>query len=603
MKLKLLSALVALLCATQLRAEELPKNIKWLTNDTDPTFADPNAQKGGQIRLGMLSFPGTLRTVGPDSNGSFRSYILSNQMGLTNRHPNTGKIVRELATHWAFGDDKRSMYFKIDPNAKWSDGKPVTADDFEFVLEFMRSKNIVAPWYNDFYTKEIEKVVKYDTHTIGVFAARPQPDLDLFVSLTPRPKHFYHPLAADFVTKYNWVVEPNTGPYQIDKLEKGKRITFKRKQDWWAKDLRYYQNRFNVDEISIIVVRDENAMWEHFRRGDFDATGLTLPSYWHDKAKGTPFDEGYVEKIWFYTDAPLPSIGLYMNMDDPILKDENVRFGIAHASNWDKVLKTVLRGDYERMNQAYEGYGKYQNTTIKAREFDLAKADDYFKKAGWTNRGPDGIREKNGQKLAFEILYGNPLHTERLVILREEARKAGVDLKMRLMDATQSFKILLEKKFQIASTGWSTTPTPTFWEGYHSVNAHKPQTNNICNVDNKDLDKMIDAHRAATDEKTLIKLSKEIQQKIHDIGCQIPGVKYPYFRAAYWRWLRFPEIAAQKISTDLLEPMGADPNEGGLMVGGVVWFDAKRKEETDAARKNKKTFPAVSKKDTTYRAK
>ncbi len=582
-------------------ANTLPANLKWLTNDTDPTFADPKAQKGGKLRTGILSFPPTLRTVGPDSNSGFRSYILSNQMGLVNRHPNTDKVVRELATHWAYGDDKKSMYFKIDPNARWSDGKPVTADDFEYTLEFMRSKHIVAPWYNDYYTKEIDKIVKYDPLTIGVFATRAQPDLDMALGLTPRPKHFYHPLGSNFVTKYNWIVEPNTGPYQIDKLEKGKLITFKRKKDWWAKDLRFYQHRFNFDEVVFRVVRDENAMWEHFRRGDFDATGLTLPSYWHDKTKGSPFTEGYVERLWFYTDAPLPSLGLYMNMDDPLFKDDNVRYGFAHAMNWEQVIKTVLRGDYERMQQPYEGYGAYQNTTIKARAFDIAKADEYFKKAGWTQRGADGIRTKNGQRLSIEVTYGNPFHTERLVILREEAKKAGIDLKMRQMDPTQSFKAMLEKKFQVAHMAWSTTARPRFWEAYHSINAHKPQTNNLCNMDNKELDKMIDAHRDAVDEKVLIKLSKEIQQKLHDIGCVIPAVKAPYFRAAYWRWLRFPDVPAQKISSDPLAPMGEDPNEGGLMVGAVVWFDAQRKAETDAARKSKKTFPVVVKKDTTYK--
>ncbi len=601
---RILAVLFLLVVSGSAFAESLPANLKWLTNDTDPTFADPNAKPGGVLRVAELSFPPTLRTVGPDSNSAFRSHILSNQMGLVNRHPQTGKIVRELASSWAFGPDKKSMFFKLDPNAKWSDGRPVVADDFVFTLEFMRSKNIVAPWYNDYYTKEIDKVVVYDNNIIGVFATRVQPDLDLALGLSPRPKHFYNgEVPKDFVSKYNWLVEPNTGPYQIDKVDKGKSVSFKRKQDWWAKDLRYYKNRFNVDQVIFRVVRDENAMWEHFKRGDYDSSGLTLPSYWHDKAKGSPFDEGYVEKIWFYTDSPQPSHGLYLNMDYPLFADENVRLAFQHAINWDKVIATVLRGDYERLNHAYEGYGAYSNMAIKARKYDLGKVDEYLKKSGWTQRGADGIRVKDGKRLTAELSYGNPLHTERMVVLREEAKKAGIELNLRQLDPTLAFKTVLEKKHQITSMAWSTTTRPVFWEGYHSDNAHKPQTNNICNLDDKDIDKLIDAHRNATEEKTIIKLALEIQQRLHDKACFIPGVKVPYFREAYWRWLRFPKPAAVKRASELLEPMGADPNGGGLMVGGMVWIDEERKKETLAARKAKKTFPPVVIKDTTYKAK
>ena len=78
----------------------------------------------------------------------------SNQLGLIGLHPNTENIIPEIATHWAFGADKKSMYFKLNPQARWSDGKPVTAQDFAYTIEFMRSEEIVAPWYNDYYTRD-----------------------------------------------------------------------------------------------------------------------------------------------------------------------------------------------------------------------------------------------------------------------------------------------------------------------------------------------------------------------------------------------------------------------------------------------------------------
>jgi microcin C transport system substrate-binding protein len=199
---------------------KLPEDIKWVTNNTDPVFASLDAKKGGTLRSAVMSFPLTFRVVGPDSNSSFRSAILSNQLGLIGIHPNTENIIPELATHWAFAKDKKTMCFRLNKKARWSDGKPVTADDFAYTLEFMRSKHIVAPWYNDYYTNEIEKVVVYDDYTLAVVATKAQPDLHLRIGLNPTPRHFYGELDNEFVNKYNWKIVPNTGPYQISDFQK-----------------------------------------------------------------------------------------------------------------------------------------------------------------------------------------------------------------------------------------------------------------------------------------------------------------------------------------------------------------------------------------------
>ena len=241
---------------------KLPEDIKWVTNSIDPVFASLDAKKGGTLHSALMSFPLTFRVVGPDSNSSFRSAILSNQLGLIGIHPNTENIIPELATHWAFAKDKKTMYFRLNKKARWSDGKPVTADDFAYTLEFMRSKHIVAPWYNDYYTNEIEKVVVYDDYTLAVVATKAQPDLHLRIGLNPTPRHFYGELDNEFVNKYNWKIVPNTGPYQISDFQKGKLLKFKRKQEWWATNLYYFKNRFNVDKMIVTVVRDYNIQWE-----------------------------------------------------------------------------------------------------------------------------------------------------------------------------------------------------------------------------------------------------------------------------------------------------------------------------------------------------
>ena len=168
----------------------------------------------------------TFRVVGPDSNGSFRSAILDNQLSLINIHSNTDQIIPELATHWAFGKDKKTMYFKLDKDARWSDGRSVTAWDYVYTLEFMRSDHIIAPWYNDYYTKEIEAVIVYDDYTLGVKSTKAVPDLHMKLGISPTPAHYFGRLDETYVQKYNWEIVPNTGAYQIDEFKKGKFINF-----------------------------------------------------------------------------------------------------------------------------------------------------------------------------------------------------------------------------------------------------------------------------------------------------------------------------------------------------------------------------------------
>ena len=574
---------------------EVPKDIEWLTNDSDPVYASPDAKTGGTFHTAITSFPLTFRVVGPDSNSSFRSAILDNQLSLVGIHPNTLNITPELATHWAFGKDKKTMYFKLNKEARWSDGEPVTARDFAFTLEFMRSKHIVAPWYNDYYTKEIEKVVVYDDHALAVVSTKAQPDLHLRLGINPTPKHFYGELGQDFVRKYNWKIVPNTGPYQISDFQKGKYVKFKRKRDWWAKDLRYFRNRFNVNTVVFTVVRDFNILWEYFKKAKIDVFGITLPEFWHVKTKTPVVENGYVNKIWFFNDTQQSATGMWLNQDRQIFKDKNVRYAFAHAMNIEKVIEKVLRGDYFRLEHGFMGYGPYSNNNIRARRFDLERVQYYMQEAGWT-RGADGIWEKGKGRFSVEVVYSHEAHTPRLVVLKEEAKKAGVELRLQRLDSSAAYKKIMEKKHDVAWMGWSTSLRPQYWEHFHSVNAHKPQTNNITNTDDPEMDRLIDAYRNSLEEKERIRLSLEIQEKIHEIGAFVPTFMVPYVREAYWRWWQLPKIPGTKHSTDLFDPFGS-------AIGGLFWFDKELYEETERAMKKKKKFPPVTIIDETYKMK
>ena len=580
--------------SAQEKTATLPQNLVWYSGLDEPALGAPEATKGGRFTEFLLSYPLTFRTVGPDSNSGIRSSLLDNQMELVGLHPITDKVIPKLAKQWAYDDDGKTVYYRLNPLARWSDGHKVTADDFLFAIEFMRSKHIVAPWYNNHYTNEIVSVTKYDQHTIAVTgnSVKPRKELHYYYGLSPKPKHF-HVLDKDWVRAFNWRVEPNTGPYQISRFKAGKFIEFNRKQDWWAKDLRYFKGRFNADTVRFQVIRDINVALKYFEKGYLDSFGLTLPDFWANKTKSDVFKRGLVNRIVFYTDTYQPQSAIYLNMDSPIFSDKNVRFGVAHSLNMNKVIHSVLHGDYARANALHVGFGDYSNKTITAREFDLDKANQYFEAAGWATRGPDGIRVKGNSRLSFTMMYGADHHTQRLIVLKEEAKKAGLEIVLRLLEPSSFYKNIMGKKHQAVWMAWVGGFRPQYWGAFHSDNAFKPQTNNITATSSPKLDVLIDAYKNGTNETDRIGLAQQIEQYIHDEGAVIPRTYVPFVREAYWRWLKLPSFKGVPDTGSLFAPFGE--------TGGYFWIDETIKADTLKAKKGSQSFEPLLIVDEQYR--
>ena len=554
----------------EIKKTELPEEVEWITNTNFDPPGSPEAKKGGSLYVHLGSFPQTFRVVGPNSNTMFRDNLTYNNMYLVTYHPVTKEIVPGIATHWAFGKDRKTVYYKIDKRAKWSDGRPVTAHDFLYIKTFMRSKHINAPWYNNYYSTEIADIIAYDSHTIAVKTGneKPQDELIGTTATNPLPSHFYK-LDENWEKDYNWAIAPNTGPYEITDYKKGDFIVMERKKDWWAGKDPYYKYRFNVDRVVFKVIRSENLAYIYFKKGEIDYFPLTMPKWWHVKAKGKLFDNGFLHKRWFYITVPEGVGGLFMNVDHPILSDNNVRQGIAHSINMEGMIRDVLKGDYLRMQRFTEGFEEYDVPDIQARKYDLLKADEYFKKAGWVERNKDGIRVKDGKTLSFTVTFGFEGHMPRLTYLREEARKAGLELKIELLDSVANYRKISTKEHEMCWIKFGGGGLkPRYHQFFHSSYASKPDNNNLCNVSDPELDKLIMAYREEFDLEKAKKLCEQIQRKIYEICPIVYSYSVPYHRTTYWSYWKFPEIAASKFSETLFDP---------FLGGGFFWLDQEEK--------------------------
>ncbi len=606
---KLLVASMLSALSTGAYAASLPAGLEWQTNWDEPLFASSEAQRGGSYRTHISSFPQTLRSVGPDSNSGLRAYFLDDVPKLVEKHPDTLEFIPSIANEWALAGDNKTVYFKLNPKAKWSDGKPVTADDFVFMLKFYRSKDIIAPWYNEYYTNVIADVVKIDEHTIAAVSGIEKNAQDLLQtlgSLTPRPAHFYANPKKDengdgiednYVRQYNFKSEPTTAAYYLDKVKKGKQVSFKHVgDDWWGYSNRYYQNRYNVEKIRIKVIRDTDIARKHFEKGSLDAFSLVLPIIWHDKTDSDNYKKGYIHKFWGYNEVPQGAGGLWMNTAKPKLDNIDVRRGLMHATDFDGMIEKITRGDYSRKPHAMGfGHGGYSLENPTPPKFDPKKAAEFFAKAGFDTIGPDGIRvNSKGERLTFGITYGSQMHTPRIAYLKEQGKQAGVEFTLKLVDGSSAFKFILEKKHELAFLNMGSSDTPAYWEYFHSVNANKPQTNNHTNFSSPELDKLIMAYKNEFDMDKKYSLSHEIQNKISEANVIVPGYMVPYAREGHWRWMKYPENPMTKRSANLF----AIERSVGLH---TFWIDKEVKKETKSAMKKGKAFEPVTVVDDKYK--
>lgn len=577
---------------------EVPDDLVWENGMDHEEIGDPRAKKGGTLNVDIRTFPPTLRPFGDNSNNSFRSSLYDDiDMPLVGLHPKSMEMIPGLAKEWAVSEDGRTVYFRIDEEARYSDGVPVKARDFLYGSFIRISDDIVNPYAKQFYRESVAGMVAYDDRTLSISL----PEAMIYApatagGLTPSAPHFYADYGPDYTERYQWKFPPTTGAYEVleEDIVKGVSITQTRVKDWWAKDKKYYKYRFNPDRIRHVVVRNEAKAFELFRAGEIDRFYITRPEFWYEKSEVEPVFKGYIERYTFYNQWPALPRGMYMNVTQPLLDEKDIRLGIQHAMNWQKVIDVIYRGDYARLDAFNQGYLLFSDPSIKARKYSISESRKYFAKAGFTSSGRDGIlRRPNGKKLSISISYpAIPILDKMFAILREDAKACGFDLRLDSNEATVDYKKVMLKQHEMSFGAWVIgPPTPGFHQFMHSTNAHdergniKPQTNNLWVWGRDDTDALCDKVRNARTVEELHDAAVKLQNIIHDEGIFVPSYTTDFVRVGSWRWLRWPDCEETRFCPPIVyEPLDAF----------VHWIDEDMKKETMAARRSGKSFEEVN---------
>jgi microcin C transport system substrate-binding protein len=583
----------------------IPADLTWQDGMDQPEIGDPRARKGGTLRRAVPNFPATITPFGDNSNHEFRGELYDYiDIPLVAMHPETLAPIPGVARQWALSADGRTVYFRLNPAATYSNGEPVRARDYQIGVYLQVSDDIFNPLAKKFFREEIAQVAVYDDHTLSV--SLPETRLNAVLTAAAVPcacPSFYQEYGPDYPARYQWRFPPTTGAYEVrvGGIVKGASISQHRVKDWWARELKYYRYRFNPDQLLNLVIRSEPKSFELFRAGELDSFFLARPELWYDKCEIDEVWSGYIERTTFFTRYPKLPRGLYLNVRRPPLDDREVRIGIQHALNWQKVNDTLYRGDYQRLNAFNEGYAVFSDPSLRARPYSIAAARAAFARAGYTTEGDDGIlRRPDGTALSVSVTYPVlPLLDRMFAILREDAKACGFDLRLDALELTVCYKKEMLKQFEMDYSSWDVSlPVPDFFQTLHSSQAldakgnPRPQTNNLFLWARPDTDALCDVVRTGRSVEEVRAAAWKLQRIIHDEAIFAPAYTADFIRLASWRWVKWPDSETTRFSP----PMVLDPHQAH-----VLWIDEDVRRETLQAQQTFLRFPEVNRVADAYR--
>jgi peptide/nickel transport system substrate-binding protein len=527
--LAFLGALIACSVTTAQAAE--PKHAiamhgepAWPANFTGLRYTNPQAPKGGRLVQGIL---GTFDSLNPLivkglALPTIRGYVIESLMARGYDEPFTlyGLLAQSVET-----DSGRSyVTFNLNPQARFSDGKPVTPADVVFSWQLLRDKG--RPNHRTYYSKVAKaEIVAPNSVRFDLSGANDR-ELPLILGLMPvLPKHAINPETFEETT-----FDPpiGSGPYVVKEVKPGASVTFARNPSYWGAALPINRGFWNFDEIRYDFYRDANSHFEAFKKGLYDLRAEHDPSRWQTGYDSPALRAGKIVKDSFPTGMPKVLSAFVFNTRRPIFADVRVREAIALLFDADWANKNFFFGLYRR-NAGYfddselsavgraadaterkllsafpgavrddvlEGKWAPPATDASGRDRDtLKKALALLSDAGFDLVGTELRDRKTGAPFTFEIL-ATTREQERLALaFARDLKRAGITANLRNVDAVQFDRRKLTYDFDMIEFRWDQSLSPGNEQAFYwgSAAAETDGTRNYMGVKSPAIDAAIAA--------------------------------------------------------------------------------------------------------------
>ena len=535
-------------------------------------YADPEALKGGNVRLATI---GTFDSLNPFIlRGRAASGLRAVFDTLTvNAEDEPFSVYGLVAESIEVAPDNSWVIYRLRPEARFHDGKPMTAADVIFTFRTLRERG--HPSYRSYYAM-VEDAEALDEHTVRFnFKVADNPELPLIMGQLPvLPEHYWAEREFDRTT-----LEPplGSGPYRIADVNPGRSITYERVADYWGKDLPVRKGRYNFDRLRYDYYRDATVALEAFRAGEYDLRQENVARQWATGYDSSALREGRIVMEEIAHSQPQGMQGFAMNTRTPVFADREVRRAMALAFDYEWTNRVMFHDAYTRSNSYFsnsdlaaegpptaaerailEPYREQLPPEVLSEAYqppvtsgtghpreNLKKALDILTNAGWELR--DGVlhHEETGQPLAFEILLVNPSFERVALPYVRNLKRIGVQARVRTVDTTQYIYRLDHRQFEMTVVVLPQSPSPgneqrDYW---HSESADVSGSRNIMGVQDPVVDALVDQLVRASDREELVNITRALDRVLLHGHYVVPNWHVREFRVAYWDKFGRPEVA------------------------------------------------------------
>ncbi|SFO88207.1 microcin C transport system substrate-binding protein [Ectopseudomonas composti] len=538
-------------------------------------WVNPDAPKGGTLRIMAAGTfdtlnPYTFKGSSPISTAHFLQYGANElneplMVGTGAYDPSGDEPASSyglIAKSVEYSEDRSWVVFNLRPEARFHDGKPITAYDVAFSYRLLRNDG--HPQYRT-NLQEVKRVDILGRHRIRfVFKRAGNPLLILRLGELPvLPQHYWKD--RDFKST-TFDAPLGSGPYRIVQVVPGRRLVFERVKDWWGKDLPVNRGKYNFDRIEVEFYRDNHVAFEAFKAGEFDFYIENQAKNWSNGYRFPAVTRGDVIRAEIPHQIPTQTQALFMNTRRELFSDRRVREALGLMFDFEWTNRTLFNNAYVRAasyypNSEFSATGKPEGAEwlllsphrdkLPARLFTeapkqpvtdgrgipretLRRALGLLAEAGWKPVGQE-LRNARGQRLEFEIMLVNPSLERILQPYTANLASIGISANLRTVDRAQYKQRLDQFDYDMILLTLPQTLSPGLEQSlyFHSSQVNVKGGKNYAGVNDPVVDQMIDKLLSAQTRDEQVAAARALDRVLLWQHYSIPNWYINYHRLAY----------------------------------------------------------------------
>ncbi|MBP8185955.1 MAG: ABC transporter substrate-binding protein [Pseudomonas sp.] len=533
-------------------------------------YVNPQAPKGGTFRqsgLGSYDSLNPFISKGVAADGIGIIYDTLTRHSLDEPFTEYGLLASKIEV----APDHTWVRFYLRPEARFSDGQAVTAEDVAFSFETLMQHG--EPQYKAYYA-DVAKVTVEDPLRVRFdFKHGNNRELPLILGqLAVLPKHWW--ANRDF-NKGNLDIPLGSGPYKVGKLEPGRSIRYERVKDWWGKDLAVNRGFYNFDNLVIDYYRDGSVALEALKAEQFDYALEISAKNWATAYNTPAVNDGRLIKEQIVNHNPTGMQGFVFNLRKPIFQDRRVREALSLLFDFDWTNKQLFNSAYTRTQSYFENSDLAASGLPTAQELKLLeplrskldprvfseafsaprsdasgiireqqrRAYQLLQEAGWRIID-DQMVDAEGTPVKFEFLLAQIDFERVLLPFKRNLADLGIALEIRRVDVSQYITRLRSRDYDmiVGGFGQSSSPGNEQREYWHSSSADKPGSRNYIGLQDPAIDSLVEGLINADSRQSLITHSKALDRALQWGFYVIPNWHIKTWRVAYWNRFEHPKV-------------------------------------------------------------